>query len=194
VISECVEIMHLDADNCNLVALGSLSKYEKLVYLSVAGNGITSLSGIEKNKNLYYLDASNNQILSVAALKEIPFTDSNGNKGIVNLSNNRISSLELSENTDMNLLDLHGNSIWNADALYKCKMRYLYLNYEDSIDFSELAKAEIQNINLVNVPLDQQVSLKELFESSNITISFLETEDVAGSYDNLIPEEMKEQK
>ena len=161
-ISSCLELIHLDADNCGLHTLNDLGNMEKLQQLSVANNSLTTLEGIGNNKELCYLDASNNMLISTAAIKDLAFTDANGYQGKVNLSNNALSGLEISDGAYISFLAIHGNKIVSLESVGSCDAYKLYLEYQDTIDFKKLAEANIDNFYIVNCPLDQQKKLEEI--------------------------------
>ncbi len=161
-LSGCTGLENLDADNCGVYSVQPLAELSRLKYLSVANNSLSSLAGLEGKEQLVYLNASNNSIISTEPLKNIKFVDEYGYQGTLNLSNNGLLGIHLSEETDLAVLAVYGNVIASFDVENVGTVHDLYVEYNEGIDFGKLAESDIDYYKIVNCPLDKQVQLKQL--------------------------------
>ena len=141
---------------------GTLSQKEltETTTINVGERGIKSAKGIEYFTALEYLDLSNNQLSSMDLSHNTALTH-------LELSNNQLSSMDLSHNTKLDWMNLSDNQLSSVDVSHNTALTDLYLdgNQLSSVDVSH-------NTALENLWLDDN-QLSSLDVSHNTALDWL---------------------
>ena len=160
----------LSGGNNQIESLESLANCPYLENIFLPNNRLKSMEGLTNHGQLSQVDLSDNQITDADAVKYW-----GGSVYSLNLSNNRITSLEIPMNFRCTYIDLHGNELETMDFLQNCKGNEVAFDYQTTIDFSKLCQAEFREFLLLRCPKDKQVEITNLFEEGKIR--FLESEE-----------------
>ncbi|GGI57653.1 T9SS type A sorting domain-containing protein [Winogradskyella haliclonae] len=132
--------------------------------LNLSGRGISDPTGLEYFEVLRSLDLSNNNISSLNVSK-------NSDLSILNVNNNNLNSLDVSQNTIMGVLRIRDNTIDNLDVghlnLFILDVANNNLDALDLLNSSLLETLDISGNNFSNLDVSQNNDLKILDVSNN---------------------------
>eukprot|EP00048_Salpingoeca_helianthica_P017518 m.237651 g.237651 ORF g.237651 m.237651 type:complete len:512 (+) comp21264_c0_seq1:30-1565(+) len=147
----------LDLQELNLGDVSLLSEYPHIQHLNLRGNSIADLSSISSMTHLLSLDASNNLLAEALSVSPAPrFLKS------LNVSNNKILSLSLTDFTHLTTLNLDQNILTRLDGLEQCK---------------NLVELRASSNYIEDLPSFATIPLKRLYLANNrlSSLSFLDT-------------------
>ena len=157
------ELKVVTLENNQLKDLKGLSGCTGIEYLSAYGNEITDVSGIADCTSMWYLDLGENKISSLSDLSGM-FADNTNRSQHVLLQNNQLTDLS-ALNPDLNytILSVYGNDIkdvsfFGGEALVGA----YYLSWYDGFDAETVSNSNLK-AKLVDVPLDQQVNIRDTY-------------------------------
>ena len=148
---------YFSADRNAIADISALKQATELKEITITKNKLTSLNGLENCMQLKRINASDNQISDVSALSNLPLPGTYG--AYVNLGNNKITEITLKDAVNLLFLNLHGNEIPNFTFGESCVIDTVIYDYKDTIDYAELAKANVKFHYIVDCPLDKKVNL-----------------------------------
>lgn len=157
-------------NNSSVSSLEFLKNCSNVEFVSVCDTDLESLSGIENMKNLYELDASGCKLTSVDTL--LTLVD---NPVYLNLSNNNISSLELSDLTKVRILEIFGNPLTDVD-ISGVKGVKIVMDYISGFDYSSLVDS-FDLCCVIDCPEDKQAEIIGLSDG----FSFMTEEEYLAS-------------
>lgn len=183
--ASCLKVLHLEHNA--LTDLSCLSGANNLTEVYVDGNALTDLNWLVNTSilkvlsassaqiagrldmtfggNLRYLNVSNNQ-LQTAAIRVPPtqyYTPT-----MLDLSNNKLKSLDLSHNLSYDVLALVGNDELDHSSLSGVSGYKLYLDFPSDIDIQVLRDISFTSLYLVNCPLNRQVEVEESLTNEHL--------------------------
>ncbi len=148
---------YFSADRNAIADISALKQATELKEITITKNKLTSLNGLENCMQLKRINASDNQISDVSALSNLPLPGTYG--AYVNLGNNKITEITLKDAVNLLFLNLHGNEIPNFTFGDSCVIDIVIYDYKETIDFAELAKANVKFHYIVDCPLDKKINL-----------------------------------
>ena len=148
-------------NNSSVRSLEFLKNCSDIQFVYVSGTGLESLSGIENMKNLYEFDASHCKLTSVESL--LSLTD---NSIYLDLSNNNISSLKLSDLTKLRILEIYGNPLSDVE-ISSVKGVKIVMDYNSSFDYSSLADS-FDLCCVIDCPEDKQAEIIGLSDGFSV--------------------------
>ncbi len=152
----------LSVNNCSNFTTFTFLKNSKSLYsLSASHCSLTSLDGIQELNNINYLDVSYNNITSVDLLP-----DFKKNNVYVDLSNNFITSLVLTEQSYQNLA-IYNNPIKELD-LSKTKGFKLAIDYSDTFDYSAIS-GKYNSYYLIDCPHEKTDEFIAIWGKSSVS-------------------------
>lgn len=140
-------------------------RMNSITLLYISGYGITDLTGIEDATNLMLLDIDNNQITNLNL-------SNNTDLETLYCANNLLTSLDLSNNTKLDYLQCIGNQLNNLDVTQNALLRSIdcFDNELTSIDVSNNSLLEhlaISENQLTNLDVTNNVLLTDLLCGAN---------------------------
>lgn len=184
VLSASSAIQYISFDNNRVSDISPLQNCTSLEGISAEHNQITSLAAFSGCDKLQFLYLSFNQIDDITPISDVNAgpKDSSGNppKIYINLSNNNIKKLSFGTGMTYSYLAIHGNPVDEIVNLPK-EATYLSISYFDELDPEVLKDSKFNIFQLVDCPLDKQVSFEEKlnkFLHSQVTFA---TEDEANA-------------
>ncbi len=148
-------------NNSSVRSLEFLKNCSAIEFISVSNTGLESLSGIENMKNLYELDASGCKLTSVDPLLTL-----DDNPIHLNLSNNNISSLKLSDLTKVRILEIYGNPLSDVD-ISGVKGVKIVMDYNSNFDYSSLV-GSFDLCCVIDCPEDKQAEIIGLSDGFSV--------------------------
>ena len=139
-----------------------------LYSLNVSGKNITDLTGIEEFSSLEILDATQNKLASIDL-------SNNTSLKFLKLNYNNISSIDLSSNTELLELHIYHNELTGLDLSSNIKLKVVdaFFNKLTSIDVTnclELKSLGVWYNQLSTINVTKNSKLENLnFESNNLT-------------------------
>ena len=180
VLSASSSIQYISFDNNQVSDVSPLQKCTSLEGISAEHNQITSLSAFSGCENLQYLYLSFNQIEDISPISNVNTAQSSSGKApkiYINLSNNNIKKLSFGNEMTYSYLAIHGNPITEISNLPK-EATYLSISYFNDLDPAVLENSTFNIFQVVDCPLDKQVSFEEkLNKGFHSTVSFATEEE-----------------
>lgn len=153
------ELQYFSADRNAITDISALKQSTKLDEITISGNKLTSLTGLENCVELDFINVSDNQISDASALSNLTLQGTYG--AVVNVGNNKITEIKLKDEVNLSLLNLHGNEISSFLFGANSEIHRIIYDYNDSIDFANLAKTNIKFHYMVDCPLDKKIHLSK---------------------------------
>ena len=164
--------IHNDS-RCSVVAgkyhiknyLLTTDELESVTSLSHIGKNLTDITGIEKLKNLTQLILAKNKLSNVNL-------SNNSSLTYLNLDENNITNINLSKNPNLSHLDLGGNELTTVnlnnntllETLYLYSNKLTHINLENQLLLSRL---DIDSNNISDIDLSKNINLTELYLEEN---------------------------
>lgn len=154
-------------DGNELVSLDWLKNSKDLQILTASHNKLWSISGLGIGENLRYLNLSDNELWSI---EEGDLVFGADNYLVVDLRNNKLSTLQLPQNCSYKHLALLGNPDLDIAALGAVKGWNIYFAFPAEIELQTLKDLGFNSLYIVGCPLDRQVEIEEgLFTERLVT-------------------------
>lgn len=172
-IGKCANLYALSLNECGLMDIKALAGCPNLYYLSAYGNKLTSIEGLESCAGLYALDIGENEIADLKGLEE-----SSSGDMVLLLQNNKIKNLDdVNPMKNYIYLSIYGNQISDLTVLETMtnlketsgvftEESKVYMDWIDTMTGDKLAGIHFRNPNIVGVPLDRQVNVKNDFQEA----------------------------
>ena len=180
VLSASSSIQYISFDNNQVSDVAPLQKCTSLRGVSAEHNQISSLTAFSGCDHLQYLYLSFNQIEDIEPISNantIPSSFGNAPTIYINLSNNNIKKLVFGSEMTYNYLAIHGNPINEIVNLPK-EATYLSISYYDDLDPAVLEESTFNQFQIVDCPLDKQVSFeKSLNKTLHSHVNFATEEE-----------------
>ena len=158
-LSGSVKLEALAADDNQITSLVPLQESVNLTCLSMEHNALTNLDGLENAATLTCIYVPGNQISDASAIQNINSATST-DVAILNLANNSLKELQLNETVRYHDLILYGNAFPDYEMVRTLTGQELQMSYTEDMKIEGLTDGYTYAC-LVDVPLDQQVRLKE---------------------------------
>ena len=183
-LSECTALYVAALEHNHLTDLNALTKCKELYSLTAQDNDLRDISGIAGMEKLYYLDLGENEIVDISPLRQT----GSGKMGLI-LQNNSITDIGgINGTKDYLYLSLYGNEIQDLTALEAMtelsSSSKLYLAWNADADYAGAAKSGFYAVRITDVPLDQQMNLKNMYDplkkeaiNRTNTLTFMSTEE-----------------
>ncbi len=155
VFENCGELYKLQLNHNAVSQMTLTNQNRSLAIVSAQGNGMTELRFDQFSGAFKVLNVSDNR-LTAADFSNVHFE----NRAMVNLSRNRIQSLSLEKDIELNWLLLQDNPL-EADAGQIGHGRKIALPYHEKLDVTALADA-YQMYYLVGCPADRQSAVETI--------------------------------
>ena len=148
------ELQYLSFDNNEVTEIDVLKEYVLLYSISAENNEIKDIDALADIDTLEYVFLANNTIENMEALsqKEKKYF-------VIDLSNNNISDLTLSEGMEIKYFSIYNNPISSIDGAKKIKGNNFLLSYKDGMNFDGF-KGKFTYFNIMDCPLDKQLPVK----------------------------------
>jgi Leucine-rich repeat (LRR) protein len=157
-LSGASQLRKVYVDGNTLADLDWLKASRDLRILSASHNCIESISGLGIGNKMRYLNLADNWLTNIArgdlAFEEASYL-------MVDLSNNRLTELELPENCTYRHLAILGNPELDLRNLSKLKGWNLYFDFPVDVSLQTLKNLPFNNLCMVGCPLDRQVEIEE---------------------------------
>lgn len=183
VLSGASALEYVSFDGNKVSDISALAKKPELNGISAEQNAIVSIDALADSPKLNYIYLAFNQIeditpLSVTRVKESSsYSSSSQVRMVINLSNNKIKKLSFADNANYSYLAIHGNPIEEI-VNFPEEATYLSITYYDELDPDKLASSEFNMFQLVDCPLEKQVSFEEsLNKGITNRVSFVTEEE-----------------
>lgn len=157
-LSGASQLRKVYVDGNTLADLDWLKASRDLRILSASHNCIESISGLGIGNKMRYLNLADNWLTSIAR-GDLAFEENS--YLMVDLSNNRLTELELPENCTYRHLAILGNPELDLRNLSKLKGWNLYFDFPVDVSLQTLKNLPFTNLCMVGCPLDRQVEIEE---------------------------------
>ena len=186
-IGECANLYALSMNECGLTDLKPLAGCPGLYYLSAYGNKLKSIEGLESCATLYALDLGENEITGLEGLEASTAGDM-----VLLLQNNKIGDLTgVNPLRNYICLSIYGNKIKDITVIETMSNinkssgliigeSKIYMDWIDTMTGEKLSGIRFRNPNIIGVPLDKQVNVKNDFQAAR------KETDWGSSYDETV--------
>lgn len=161
-------VVALSVENKNIADLTGIEAFVNLRRLYCGNNQISSLD-LSQNTLLTHLDVTNNDLSTI---------DLTANTDLVELYfyRNQLTTIDLRQNTQLQLLSINTNQLKSIDLPATSSLVQVYLaeNQLESIDLSQNANLQALNLNsnrLTTLDLSGNPDLQTLYFSNNLLLT-----------------------
>lgn len=159
-LKSTTELTNLTLDNNKLTDLDAISGNINLNTISAENNEIKSIEGLSSCHALKYISLADNQIEDMTPISGLVPSDMI-DYALIDLHGNNISKINLSSEKEYDALCLYDNAITDYTPLQNIVTDYVYIDYNESTDWTSFNNGSFVRYCIVDCPLDKQLQIEE---------------------------------